>query len=651
MLKFFRENEKIAKWIMVGGLVLLLISWLAFDYSSNSIVSDWLAKGRTWATVGNGDEASAADLQRSQQELAVLGAIGSPILTSLNLKEDPGHWYLLVREANAAGLIGPPADGERLLTARVAGQKDVDPQLLVRQLMGASGLSRNETLQALSNEAGVLRLVSLVGGAGSGRISPARLRQEAARRLLAVSGQVMLIDAATCSVPGSAPLAPPSEKQLEDQLTKYGGLPAGSGEKGFGYQIPSRVRYEWLSIPSASVTAAVERSPLLSNIELRKYFLENEAQFVGANAAIASSKPSFEQYAEAVRAALLAKLTAEKSDEIAKYATDRLSMPLRGLPRKGGYVELPGDWAAQQVPFAVLAKDIAQRFDLTEPTVIPASEAWSSLEEVGAVPGLGAATSSAFGGRGVRPAELVAALKEFGGHATLVAQAGIAFPVFKAPSGDLFIARVTEAQAAHAPTTIAEAREALERDVRRVEIFAILNGQLDAIKQAAGADFAAAASSYSSPTSPFTEVRISNPQFLQYGIEFAQPLPLVGTAAELQDDIVKAAMALPTDKPLADIPASDRTFAFALPNRLSVAVVQINVIAPMNETQLADALKGQGLRGIVGRQGVADPLANFDYPTMRLRHRFVPLAGDKDDAASAESSDATGANGDGAGQS
>ncbi len=626
MLKFFRENEKIAKWIMVGGLVLLLISWLAFDYSSNSIVSDWLARGRTWAMVGS-EEASAGDLQHSQQQLAMLEAVGSPVLTNLGIDKDPGHWYLLVREAGQAGLIGPPADGERALASRLQGQQTpVDPNLVIRQLMGASGLSHREVLQTLADEAGVMRLMLLVSGAGPGRVSSTRLKQEAARRLMAIDGQILLVDAATAQLGPLAPIAEPTEEQLAAQLKTYGNVVAGSGENGFGYQIPNRIRYEWLSIPATTISAAIEKGPDLSNIALRKYFLENEGQFIGANAAVAASRPEFEQYQEAVRAALLAKLTKERTEEIAKFATDRLGMQLRGVARAGGYVQLPEGWESQRLAFDALAGDIATRFGIAVPSVIGASEAWTAPADLAAVPGLGTATTAAFGARGVRVSELAAAIKEFGGNPTLVAQAGVAMPVFTAPGGDLFIARITDAESAHAPVSVDEVREALTRDVRRVETYAALQGQLDSIKAAAVSGLAAAATAYGGTTSPFTEMRISNPQFLQYGIEFGQPLPLVGANVELQADIVKTAMALPSDKSAAEIPLADRTIVVPLPRQLAVAVVQIDSISPMNETQLADALKGNGLRGIVGRQGAEKPLDAFSYSAMRVRHQFVPLA-------------------------
>ncbi|MDA0803067.1 MAG: hypothetical protein O2819_04845 [Planctomycetota bacterium] len=638
MLKFFRENERIGKWIMVCGLVLLLISWLAFDYSSNSILSDWLDGRRTWAVVGK-EEVSAADLRRSQQQLAMLEALGSPLLGSLSIDKEPGHWFLLVREATQAGLVGPPSEGESALVARLQGQPDADPNLVVRQLMGASGLSRDEVLETLAEEAAVMRLVSMVGGAGSGRVAPVRLRQEAARRLLALQGEVMLIDAGTASA-GSAPFADPTDEQLAEQLSKHGAQPAGTGDSGFGYQIADRVRYEWLSIPVTTVSASIERGPDLSNIALRKYFLENEAQFVGPNTAIAAAKPEFEQYREAVRRALLTTLTKDRSADIAKFATDRLGMQLRGAVRTGGHVTLPADWSSQQLSLEALADDIAQRFSIATPIVVAASDAWIAPADLASVPGLGAATTDAFGGRGVRPSDLAAALKEFGGNPTLIAQSGVAMPVFSAPSGDIFIARITDAQAAHAPQSIDEVRAELTRDVKRLENFAVLEGQLDSIKSAAATDFAAAAVTYGAQTAPFTDLRISNPQFLQYGIEFGTPLPLVGTAMELQDDLVAAAMKLPADSwrgtgdPLgvgasgssAAIPAAERTFTFVLPKQLAVAVVRIDAVTAMDEVQLAEAMKGNGLRGIVGRQGADNPFEPFTFPAMRVRHQFVPLA-------------------------
>ncbi|MDA1008223.1 MAG: hypothetical protein O2800_04365 [Planctomycetota bacterium] len=622
MLRFFRENEKIAKWIIVVGLVLLLISWLAFDFTSNSLIGDFMRGRQTWAQL-DGEDISISELDRVQRQLRVLEAIGSPVAQRLDTQKNPEHWFLLVQEATNAGLVGPKGDGMRLIAARAAqSATQVDPGIILGNLMGTSGLSQDDVLETLAEEQGVMRLVTLVGGAGATRVSKARLTQEASRRLLGVSGRVMFIDA---GLESGTPFALPSDEQLASHLKTYGESAPGEGKNGFGYRLPNRVKYEWMSIAASGVTSAIASGPDLSNIALRKYFMENPVEFLG-NAALSAEKPTFEYHRDAVRTALLTKLTNKRMAEVAKFATDRFAMQLRGLPRKDSSVTLPADWATQRLSFAALATELATRFAIPQPSVIEASDAWSAPAELDTVPGLGTSITNAFGTQGVRPSQLALALTEFGGHATLVAQAGVAFPVFTTASGDLFIARITEAQPSHAPESIETVRADLVRDVSRLTRYASLETELPSIQERAAADFDALAPTYNATITPFLDLRLSNPQFLQYGVEFGQPIPGVGTAPELMTRMVEEAMKLPAGAPATDTPVAQRTFAVAMPERLAVAVVQIDGISPMNTAQLAEANKGNGLKQLVAAQGGKDPLSPFTFAAMKVRMHFINLS-------------------------
>ena len=98
MLKFFRKNEKLTRWILVVGMTFLMVSWLVFDQSSTFLTQ--LLEGRsTWATTRDGTSFSESDLRRLQQETRVIGMLGDPVVRQLQLDKDPVHWCLLSKEA------------------------------------------------------------------------------------------------------------------------------------------------------------------------------------------------------------------------------------------------------------------------------------------------------------------------------------------------------------------------------------------------------------------------------------------------------------------------------------------------------------------------------------------------------------------------
>ena len=103
MFKFLR---KYSSWILAVGGTLLMITFLAPQAITG--LSEYSAvTGGTWATVGkDGTKITIGDFDLIQRQTRLIDELGpqSP-LNQIGVGKNPGHWYLLSREARAAGLV------------------------------------------------------------------------------------------------------------------------------------------------------------------------------------------------------------------------------------------------------------------------------------------------------------------------------------------------------------------------------------------------------------------------------------------------------------------------------------------------------------------------------------------------------------------
>ena len=261
MLKFFRKNEKLTRWILVVGMTFLMVSWLVFDQSSTFLTQ--VLEGRsTWATTRDGASFSESDLRRLQQETRVIGMLGDPIVRQLQFDKDPVHWCLLSKEAEAAGLIGGAADGQARITEMATNSKLPEANL-VGALCREGGMSPREVFETIAKLNGVERYINLVLS-GPTRMSVIRIEQTAASLLNAVSGEVTVLDGVNAKVDVPAP----SDAQLAEQLEEYGEQAPGGGKYGFGYKTNDRVRLEWLVVPTTAVTLPSRCQPIATFSEV-----------------------------------------------------------------------------------------------------------------------------------------------------------------------------------------------------------------------------------------------------------------------------------------------------------------------------------------------------------------------------------------------
>lgn len=630
MLKFFRKNEKASRWILIIGMTLLMVSWLVFDQSS-TFFTDMLVGRSTWATTSDGETITEADRTLLQQETRAIGALGDQTVRALGLDKDPVHWYLLALEARQAGLVGGEVDGRTRLE-EVAAANKVPVNNLIGALCRESGLTPTQLFETMAMLNGVDRLVNLVTS-GPNRISPARLEQSASALLTAVTGEVVILD----GIKAKVDVAAPTNEQLAAQLAQFGDKKLGEGKYGFGYRTVDQVKLEWMSIPSASITAIVEQSAALSNLELRKYWMEHPTEFQDPLAAIAPAPPTFEAHREAVRAKVLAAATAEKRAEISKFISDRLQLAMRGVPQVNGYYTLAADWASSQLTFPALGNEVATRFGIPNPASTNNGEGMIAVTEIDAIPGLGTATTTRFGPQPLKASQLVGAVKELGGKSTLITQVGVASPVLQNEAGDLFTLRVTQVVQSGAPAGVDAVRDALTADLNRLARFEKLNSMLPAIeKEAQDGGLTAVATTYGSTVGPFTDLRQSDKQFLQYGLKLPGQLPGLGADADVAKAIIAKAMSLPTGRAITDLPLSDRTLVVAAPEKLAIAVVRIDTVNPMNQGDLPALVTNPRFRNVIATdQSIGSPVEMFTAEALMARHGFE-FANARDSAKATE---------------
>ena len=619
MLKLFRKNQRFVSIAMAGFMILLLVSWLLTDSSTN-IVDNLRMNTTTWA-VSDGESISASELNDTIAEMRVLEALGDRTIVGMGVLKEPGYWYLLVKEATAADLVPPQQETMRQI-ALMQMPDGMTPEGFVATLASRAQTSQETVMQTLSRQAGVLRLIALV--ASSGRISDERLRRAAAEMTMTMDGDVLVLDAGKIA---GIDVAAPDAAALEAQLKAHGDTEKGKGDKGFGYRLPNQLKLEWIVVPSAIIKAKLEQSPALSNVELRKYWLEHEAEFK-AKEAVSATPMTFEGQRDAVREKVLGQLLDAELASIAKFATDRMQMDLRSVPSAGGYWTLPADWSTKAVSLQTLGQELAQRFGVEAPAVQTSGAGWIQVEDIAAIPGIGTATSKRVGASDVRVQQLASALKEFGGSPTLPTQRGVAFPTLSDPaSRDLFVVRVTDAQPARAATAVDEVRADLEADLKRVAVYDILATRVDALKQLAATEgLGAVGVAYGAVPTPFQGLSEVNTQFLQFGMRMGMPIPGLGNDETAMSALVKAAMALPSDKPVADVPALDRTVVVALPDRLSVMVAQLRGVDRMDRAEYERLAAGGRLRGIAMQDEVKDMQELFSYAALKRRHNFTTMA-------------------------
>lgn len=633
MLKFLRLHKG---WLLaIFGSLLLIVFLVPQAISGISQAS--ATRGGTWATV-DGEKVTFATLDEIQQELRVIQAVGNPVLAGLGADRSPEHWYLLRREAERAGLHGGAGDGKTTLDSMVvqinqqratqtpplAPLTDMDVLGLLCQNSGASPQVVLETLARLS---GVIRLTNLF--AAIDRFSDRRLEKRAAEMLMAVSADVVVLDPMKSA---AATTVEVEEAKVAEHFAAFADAVAGVAEEEgadpprFGYRRPDRFKLEWMVIPAQAMRDAAATGGELDVLTLKRRFIQDPGAF-GAPFASAE-RPRYEDYADKVRSTVLEEVVSRRLADLAKSTADRFAASQRSLARgsDGSYV-VDESWAAQLPSFAEVAAEIAAEQKIPTPRIGSSGENWMVMEDLAKDPDLAGASTTRFGTNPTRLADLIGMAREFGREATIPIQVAITGPVLTLPSGDIVVFRLLAAEPATAETDLEAVREQVVEDLTRQVAFEALVADLPRIReQAVEQGLRAVAREFDTTVEFVPTIREADPQFLQSGFRISTNLPGgLGRNPDLVAEVVKQAMTLPMDRPIRELPESDRTITISDPNTLLAAVVRINDLLPLTREVLEPlATSPQFQATLMGNEFGEELLNMFSLEAIKTRQRFVP---------------------------
>lgn len=320
---------------------------------------------------------------------------------------------------------------------------------------------------------------------------------------------------ATATAPATAPTTAPTEQELLAHFDRYKNRPAGlpstnPAKLTFGYQRPDRVKLQYLTVREDQVREAVRKSkdPYDWEVAARRYYMANLGQFPVTQPATTTSttqstqpttaasrpttrpfeevreqvmervmEPEVEKLTKQITQAIVQRMTAdwEKQRPAARGTTgpttaatqQAAANPPTTTPSTQPAATQPSGFAS----FAYLenlAADIQKQFGVL-PAVTSKSDQWLTAEDLAALPGIGTArrqpTGASFPNYVVQSAEPFMPVPQSADPASVLSVLEPSQPL-EDISGNVYLFRLTDAQPAQAPASLAEVREQVEADYR-----------------------------------------------------------------------------------------------------------------------------------------------------------------------------------------
>jgi hypothetical protein len=605
MNKFLRRYSK---WILAVFGSLLLVVFLA--PTAVQEFADARARGSlVWASVGPEAEELGPDVQlEAATELNILEPLIRP-LPFLGEIREPEHWYLLVREARMAGLV--PTRGSIEMNPQLA------EQIFVR-------VGRNQrTERALAGLQGVLRLIDRWQRGAT--MSDRRMQASARELFHELSARVMAIEAD----PDMAPM--PEESAILAHFETYRDIEPGSGEGPgrFGYRLPNRFTIELLHVPAEAIDRLVESEGSLEERALTRHWVRHAED---------RGFPPFELGAEVpdvVRTDLLEELESARRDAIEKWIVGRQLELTRGLAGDElGFSMLPEDWPTRRLDLASLVDRLPQEFPgLDGVRYLREDARMLRIEDLAEDRFVPAATTDRYGApQGL--ASLVSVAKEFGGDGRVPVQAGLAGPILRTPDGGIVVFRIIAADAARAPRELAEVREDVVTDLRRLAAWDALLGEQQAIERDAETRGLLAVSldrgtdleqvgSIARVSPGIFQATGGDPRFVGF-----TSLPVVGRDQPTTQRIIDYALGLPMDRSAATLPSDQRIASFAADAALTLLLVELTRQSPLDRETFERLSEFPTLLQLVNQESFEQDLGGFreafGYEALAARHQFVP---------------------------
>ncbi|MBG82958.1 MAG: hypothetical protein CMJ40_00255 [Phycisphaerae bacterium] len=617
MNRLLRKYSKLLLAVFGTGLMVVFLMPQIPD-----LVSQFGARSTLVATIGQDDKPiSARDWDEVRNELQFLDKVQAqfPPLPLVGQIKTPEQYYLLAHEASEAGMIGG------IISAGLG-----DTELL--QLSRNTGFPPATIRQALTNRAGIYRYLSHFVSAG--RHSDRRLKGEGRKLFDAADAEVVSLKATPDTT------FTPDETAIQSQFETFGDVEPGEGENGFGYRLPDRLRMEWLTIPSESIDESIRNSDAMNERELMKYWRRNEARFPGFEDA--------EDIPDTVRTAMLNDLREPHVAELTRSINDRLRLPRRGFDESGGYLLLPNDWNDRQTSFDDIRTHLADTYMLEIDAPQTSGDAMINASELNELEGIGRARTDKYSRLPIGMQQLATECKEFNGSGLYPVQAGVAGPILKDSTGNLYVFRITEADGARAPRDLDEVRMQIVEDLQRKANYEAMLEEIEEIERISETDglksLADTGWNAGVPSSKsFQKYQPGTVAFyLQQGsVPRPNPAILPGLAQEdpeVIDSILSKASDMDNDVVIADLPESERVMVMPSDKNLAIVAVRLVDRRPLDRDSFQQLAVQQVIPMLLINEEMGGDTTSmrdaFTVDALQARHGFR-FAGNDEDSSNA----------------
>ncbi len=618
MLKILRKYNK---WILGIGGSLLMVTFL-FTGTSSLFQPD--PRKRVVAEVG-GSKVRAAEFGRAEAEQRALAAFAPGTMLGLMGIQDGTHWLLISREAAAAGLVGEAADGREWLPelARMEAEVSVDrdPQAqLYRQFgmyaqmvdqranqilpllesrkgaaAGEGGLSIQDFEVALAKLRGVRRLMSSY--AEVPRFSAPRAAQVGRKLIDAVFVEAVVIPADS----RAAQVAEPTEEQLLAHFEKFRAIEPGTGEMGFGYVQPERVKLEWIELNRTAIEGAIVIDPLAAY----RAWQADRKQFAG----------EFEAERAKVETLLRSQAVETVVGEAERIVKAQIRSATRRLVTDGGVKRLPPDWETDRPTMAGLASAIvdgvksATGHTIPLPRVVERVDQWIRIPEAGRLDGIGGAQFR-FGTQSGTLQQLLGATHELSPAGGSLLQVRVPFDTaLRDQVGNVYFLTVLDARKPAPADSLDEVRSQVIADVRQALAFALLASEQSAILAKAIASGLDGVAAEFLPATPL-EQAVVRP--IRVTRESVRGGPESLNTQAVRDQIVALADGLGATVNVVELSPAQKSVVVPLPAARSVALIQLRAIRPMTSDDLRQMTREVGL--VLSREEIRQRELNAPAP-------------------------------------
>ncbi|HOT72631.1 MAG TPA: hypothetical protein PLX18_05640 [Anaerohalosphaeraceae bacterium] len=185
-------------------------------------------------------------------------------------------WILLKKEVEKVGYVVPDADAAGYLRQIISGltQNQVDPSMLLSQVVQRTKKSEQEIIRIFGNLVSVMNYADLV--LGNYLVTTDEIRSQIARTMEKLTAEALFLDAEEWVDEQPEPTEEEIQKQFQQYRSVYPMSFSPDNPYGFGYALGKRIQLEYLLVRLDDIQKRVEKP---SFDELESYYLRNISKF------------------------------------------------------------------------------------------------------------------------------------------------------------------------------------------------------------------------------------------------------------------------------------------------------------------------------------------------------------------------------------